>query len=148
LRQKNLVYSERNGNTGLHRFDTVKISSNTYDLLSILYYVRTLKFNNLKKNEKLPVYLMLDRKYKKLYYTYKGKEILQKNKIGKYKTIKLEIETVPGLEFDEGQIITLWITDDKNHIPVWIESPISVGAVKVRLAGYKNLKYPLSAKIK
>ena len=40
--------------------------------------------------------------------------------------------------------MTIWVTDDANHIPVRIESPISVGSVKVDLMHYENLKYPIA----
>ncbi|MFN5145472.1 MAG: DUF3108 domain-containing protein [Bacteroidota bacterium] len=41
--------------------------------------------------------------------------------------------------------MTVWVTDDANHIPVRIESPIVVGKVKVDMMGYSNLRYPLSS---
>jgi hypothetical protein len=148
IRKKNLVYAERKGNTGAHHLDTVKVSDDTYDLLSIIYYARTLDFKNLKPNQKVPISIMLDRKYERLYFRYIGREIFEDKKVGKFKTIKIKVLTVPSFEFKGGETLTIWVTDDKNHIPVWIESPISVGAVKVRLKSYKNLKYPLTSKIK
>ncbi len=148
IQRKKLVYAERKGNTGLHRHDTVKINDNTFDLLSVIYYARNLDYSKMKKNQKVPVSMVLDRKFENLYFRYLGKETFYNKKIGKFKTIKLRVVTVPSTAFEGGETITLWITDDENHIPVWIESPISVGAVKVRLATYKNLKYPLTAKIK
>ncbi|RYD61113.1 MAG: DUF3108 domain-containing protein [Verrucomicrobiaceae bacterium] len=41
--------------------------------------------------------------------------------------------------------MTVWVSNDANKIPVRIESPISVGSVKVDMMGYKNLRYPLSS---
>jgi len=41
--------------------------------------------------------------------------------------------------------MTVWVSDDANHIPLRIESPISVGSVKVDMMQYKNLRYPLSS---
>ncbi len=149
MQKKNLVYAERKGNTGNHHLDTIKITNNTYDLLSIIYYARTLDYSKYKKGDKIPVDIVLDRKFERLYYRYIDKETFYNKKVGKYKTIKLKVVTVPSAAFKEGgETITLWVTDDKNHIPVWAESPITVGAVKIRLAEYKNLKYPLISKIK
>jgi len=39
------------------------------------------------------------------------------------------------------------VSDDENHIPLRIESPITVGSVKVDMMQYKNLRYPLSSLI-
>lgn len=38
----------------------------------------------------------------------------------------------------------VWVSDDPNKIPVRIESPISVGSVKVDMMGYKNIRYKLT----
>jgi hypothetical protein len=44
--------------------------------------------------------------------------------------------------------MTVWVSDDANHIPLRIESPIVVGSVKVDMMGYDNLRYPLTSLIK
>ena len=42
----------------------------------------------------------------------------------------------------------IWVTDDENKVPLLFESPIIVGRVQGRLTSYKNLKSPLTSKIK
>jgi hypothetical protein len=44
--------------------------------------------------------------------------------------------------------MTVWVSDDENKIPLRIESPISVGSVKVDMMNYKNIRYPLTALIR
>jgi hypothetical protein len=41
--------------------------------------------------------------------------------------------------------MVVWVTDDENHIPVRIETPIIVGSIKVDMVGFENLRYPLNA---
>jgi hypothetical protein len=43
--------------------------------------------------------------------------------------------------------MTVWVTDDRNKIPLYIESDIIVGAIKVSLRSMSGLKYPLEARI-
>jgi hypothetical protein len=43
--------------------------------------------------------------------------------------------------------MTVWVSDDKNKIPIYIETPISVGTIKVHLMSYKGLRNPEEAKI-
>ena len=43
--------------------------------------------------------------------------------------------------------MTVWVTDDANRIPVRIESPISVGSVKVDMMGYRNTRHKMTALI-
>ena len=49
--------------------------------------------------------------------------------------------------FEGGEKMTIWVTDDENHIPVRIETPIVVGTIKVDMVGYENIRYPLSSLI-
>ena len=41
--------------------------------------------------------------------------------------------------------MNVWVTDDPNHVPIRIESPIVVGTIKIDMMQYKNLRYPLSS---
>ncbi|MFY8047100.1 MAG: DUF3108 domain-containing protein [Chitinophagaceae bacterium] len=43
--------------------------------------------------------------------------------------------------------MNIWISDDRNHIPLRVESPITVGSVKVDMMGFNNLRYPLTSKV-
>ena len=45
--------------------------------------------------------------------------------------------------FTGGEKMTVWVTDDANHVPVRIESPIIVGSVKVDMMRYRNLRFPM-----
>jgi hypothetical protein len=67
-----------------------------------------------------------------------------KTKYGKFNAIKLKPLLLKGSVFDGGEKMTIWVTDDANHIPVRAESPIVVGSVKIDLMQYENLKYPLA----
>ena len=53
-----------------------------------------------------------------------------------------------GTIFEGGEKMTIWVTDDLNHLPVRIESAIIVGSVKADMMSFKNLRYPLSSLIR
>ncbi|MDE7005558.1 MAG: DUF3108 domain-containing protein, partial [Alistipes sp.] len=53
-----------------------------------------------------------------------------------------------GYSFTDGTVFTIWISDDENKIPLYIESPVRVGSINAYISGYKNLKYPLESLIK
>ena len=44
--------------------------------------------------------------------------------------------------------MTVWVTDDANHIPIRVESPLVVGKVKIDMMSYANLRHPLTSLIK
>ena len=90
--------------------------------------------------------MFMDNEVHNLYLRYIGKETL-KTKYGKFNTIKFKPLLVKGTVFEGGERMSVWITDDKNRLPVRIESPIVVGTVKVDMMGYRNLRYPMGSLI-
>jgi hypothetical protein len=51
-----------------------------------------------------------------------------------------------GRVFKEKEGVTLWVSNDKNHIPISIKAQLAVGSLKADLENYKNVKYPLAFK--
>jgi methylaspartate ammonia-lyase len=43
--------------------------------------------------------------------------------------------------------MTVYVSNDKNRIPLLIESPVSVGSIKAVLKDYSGLRHELSSKI-
>jgi hypothetical protein len=66
---------------------------------------------------------------------------------GKFNVIKLSPLLVKGTVFNGGEKMVVWVTDDANHIPVRIETPLVVGSIKVDMVSFENLRYPLSSLI-
>lgn len=90
--------------------------------------------------------MFLDNEVYNLYIKYLGKETV-KTKYGKFNAIKFKPLLVKGTLFEGGEKMTVWVSDDPNHIPLRIESPIVVGSVKVDMMQYRNLRHPLSSMI-
>ena len=123
-----------------------KVPTCIQDVLSSIYYARNIDFNKFKPEDKIPFAMFLDNEVFSLYIKYLGKEII-KTKYGKFKAIKFKPLLVKGTLFEGGEKMTVWVSDDANHIPLRIESPIVVGSVKVDMMQYRNLRYPLSSMI-
>lgn len=88
--------------------------------------------------------MFLDKELFSMYIRYMGKETI-KTKYGKFRTIKFKPLLIKGSIFEGGEKMTVWVSDDNNKIPVRIESPISVGSIKVDMMSYRNLRHPLSS---
>ncbi|HEV9036356.1 MAG TPA: DUF3108 domain-containing protein, partial [Puia sp.] len=86
----------------------------------------------------------LDRQVYHLYIRYLGKETIR-TAYGKFRTIKFKPLLVKGTMFQGGEKMTVWVTDDPNHIAVRVESPITVGKVRVDMIMYHNPRYPLTS---
>lgn len=116
------------------------------DVLSTIYYARNIDYDKYKPGDKIPFNMFIDDEVYSLYIRYMGKETI-KTKHGKYHAIKIKPLLIEGTMFKEGEKMSVWVTDDKNHIPVRIESPIAIGSIKVDLLSYSKLRHPLSARI-
>lgn len=114
------------------------------DVMSAIYYARNIDFNKYKVEDRIPFTMFLDYEIYNLYIRYLGKETI-KTKYGTFRTIKFRPLLVKGTIFQGGENMTVWVTDDANHIPVRVESPIVVGKVKVDMMSYANLRYPLTS---
>lgn len=131
-------------NTAITNHGVYKVPGCVQDVLSSIYYARNIDFDSYKAGDKIPFTLFLDKELFGMYIRYLGKETI-KTKYGKFKSIKFKPLLLKGTIFEGGEKMTVWISDDKNKIPLRIESPISVGSIKVDMMSYKNLRYPLSS---
>lgn len=116
------------------------------DVVSAVYYMRNIDFNNRKPGDKIPFSMFLDNQVYDLYIRYIGKEVI-KTKYGKFHAIKFKPLLIKGNIFQGGEKMNIWVSDDSNHIPLRVESPISVGSVKVDMMDFKNRRTPLSSMI-
>jgi hypothetical protein len=114
------------------------------DVLSATFYARNIDFNNHKPGDKIYFAMFLDRQVYHLYVRYLGKETIR-TRYAKFRTIKFKPLLVKGTMFEGGEKMTVWVTDDPNHIAVRVESPIVVGKVQVDMTMYHNPRYPLSS---
>ena len=125
---------------------TKKLEDCIHDMLSAVYYSRTIDYNAAKVGQEFPMKVFLDEETYSLKYRYMGNEDKNIRGIGKYSTIKITPQVVAGNVFNENSQMKIWASNDANRLPLMIESPVSVGSVKVVLKSYKGLKYPLSSK--
>lgn len=125
---------------------TSKIPDNTLDVVSSLYYARTLNVTSNTIGDTFYMNTFIDDSTHQIGLTLVGKETI-KTDAGKFRCLKLKPLLIAGRIFKSEEEMTLWVTDDENHLPVRIESGISVGSIKADLAEFSNLKNPLSAKI-
>jgi hypothetical protein len=133
-------------NTATSQGGTFKIPECIQDVLSAIYYSRNIDFNKYKPGDKIPFSMFIDDKVYNLFIRYLGKERI-KTKYGKFNAIKFKPLLIEGTIFSGGEKMTVWVSDDENKIPVRIESPISVGSVKIDMMGYSNIRHKLSSLI-
>jgi hypothetical protein len=123
----------------------INLNTCTLDVLSYFYYLRNLDFSDACPNSVYVISIALDHEVYSIKCRFLGKE---QKKIKALKTkincLKFAVEVIAGNVFKGNESITMWVSDDKNHIPLELESPITVGKLKGRILKHENLKYPLN----
>ena len=130
-------------NTAVTPKGAYKVPDNIQDVISSVYYARNINFSKYKAGDKIPFNMFFGSDVYSMYIRYMGKEKI-KTRYGTFNTIKLQPLLLKGKTFKGGEDMAVWVTDDNNHVPVRIESKLSVGSIKVDLKDYQNLKYPLA----
>lgn len=127
--------------------DTLPFKPCSVDVLTAIYYARNINYSNYAKNDTIGIKVLLDGAVYPLYIRYLGKEVYESPVFGKLNCIKFKPLLVEGSIFRAGEHMTVWVTDDNNKIPVYIETEIIVGKIKVSLSSMSGLKYPLESLI-
>ncbi len=122
---------------------TVNTPSHVQDLISALYYARTFDFANAAPGDTFLINTYLDDETYPLVIKYMGKETI-KTQLGKFRCIVFKPYLSQGRVFKEKEGMTVWMTDDKNRIPVRAQADIMVGSIKMDLKGYRGLSNPVA----
>jgi hypothetical protein len=112
------------------------------DLISAFYYLRNnYEPKDLVIGESIKLKLLYDNdgifNFK---LKYLGNEIIR-TKYGKVECYKFRPMVQSGRVFKEQESLTLWVSKDKNRIPIRIKADLAVGAIKADLDGYNGLKH-------
>lgn len=124
------------------------VKSTCHDVLSTMYNLRNVDYGSQQPGYSVPFSVFMDKEEYPLKMNYMGKDSNKKvYKMGRYKTLRFQPQVIAGNVFNEDAKMTVWVSDDANRIPLLIESPVSVGSVKMVLKEYWGLKYNFEAKL-
>jgi hypothetical protein len=136
----------KSANTAVTSAGVFNVPPCVQDVLSSIFYARNIDFDKYHEDDKIPFSMFLDDQVYAMYIRYMGKEII-KTRYGLFRAIKFRPLLIRGTIFEGGEKMTVWVSDDANHIPLRVESPVSVGKISADLMQYQNLRYPLTALI-
>ncbi|HHJ10547.1 MAG TPA: DUF3108 domain-containing protein [Bacteroidetes bacterium] len=115
---------------------------NTLDILSAFYFARRHLFShNLEKNQIISLFTFFDDQFLDIRIKYKGKEMVR-TRFGKVRCMKFVPDTTNNKTFTKEKQLQIWVTDDRNFVPVKIKAHLPIGSLKCALTGYKGLKDP------
>jgi hypothetical protein len=135
-------------NKKAHSMRAVKdITPYVQDIVSAFYYMRTWNFDTAKVNDEYFLDFFLDDSLYHSEIIFLGREKV-KTDFGEISCMKFKPLVAVGELFQEPYPAELWVTDDKNKIPVLIRSAVFIGTVKIELVEYKGLRYPLGENVR
>lgn len=117
-----------------------KLPDNVHDVVSGYYFLRTIDFTKVRIGETVSSNMFFDDEIYNMRVKYNGKGVIR-TKYGKINVIKLNPILPKNSMFDGENAIRIWVSDDKNRVPIKIEVDFSVGSATMELKNYKNTKY-------
>jgi hypothetical protein len=122
---------------------TFKVPNNVQELVSGFYYLRTLNYDHMKPGEVIRMGGFFDESTFNLEVTFKGREVVE-TKAGPIHVLKLIPKMPPNHIFRGEDAIKVYLSDDRNKIPVLFQAELFVGSVKVDMYKYDGLRSRLN----
>ncbi len=121
---------------------TIETKPNIQDMVSTFYYLRNnLEVENLKKGDEVKIDMFFDEENYGFKLKYLGEETIDTD-FGRVESLKFRPYVMAGRVFKEEESLTLWVSKDKNKLPLRIKADLAVGSLRADLEGYKGLKHP------
>lgn len=112
------------------------------DMLSAFYYLRSLDSLDLKVGTVKKLNVWIDDEMFPFQLRIAGTENV-KTKFGTINCLKIVPQVMSGRVFKDKEGVTLWVTNDRNYVPVLVQAQLAVGSLKASIDSYSNVKYPL-----
>jgi hypothetical protein len=144
---KEIIISETQNSRHPKSIDTLAFYEGVFDLQTAVYYARTFDFDKMQAGVKIPLRVIVDGEVYDLAGLYQGNENVELHDGRIFECYHFTVELVAGTIFKAGERASIWVSADKNRVPVLIEAQILIGSVKAWLNNTNNLKYPQTALI-
>jgi hypothetical protein len=117
-----------------------KLPDNVHDVVSGYYYLRMIDFSKVKPGEVVSSNMFFDDEIYNMKVKYTGKGTIR-TRFGKINVIKLNPMLPKNSMFEGEDAIRIWVSDDKNRVPIRIEVDFAVGSATMELKNYRNTRY-------
>ncbi|MFK7782701.1 DUF3108 domain-containing protein [Psychroserpens sp.] len=120
---------------------TVATEKDVQDMVSAFYYLRNnYDTESIREGEIVTLNMFFDEENYNFKLKFLGREVLE-TEFGKVKTLKFRPYVMAGRVFKEQESLTLWVSADKNKIPLKIKADLAVGSLQANLEAFKGLKH-------
>ena len=117
-----------------------------FDMLSILAQARSYDPADYKIGDRILFPMATGRKVEEQTLIYRGKEDVKANNDTIYRCLVFSfVEYKKG---KEKEVITFFISDDKNHLPIRLDMYLNFGSAKAFLKSVQGNRYPMTSVVK
>lgn len=120
--------------------DTFEVSPDIRDMVTVFHYIRNQDFENMKYDEVIKINTFFDNEIFPFDMRYRGVETI-KTRMGTYECIRLVPYVEPGRIFKSEDDMSIWLSNDRNRVPIRVRFDLTVGSIKCDLIEYSGLKY-------
>jgi hypothetical protein len=142
-----VIYCEMEDSNTPIRFDTLELLPDAADLVATAYQIRSLNFNDYRLHDSIPFKIVLGAEYHDIFIRFLGYDNCETRNGNMYRCLKFSAVLAAGTIFEGEEEMIVWVTNDRNKVPVMVEAKILVGSVKASLNYTKGLKYPVEARL-
>jgi len=122
--------------------------ANIQDMVSTYYYLRnTIDINKLKVGDEFRTNMFFDEESYGFKLQYLGDEVIETD-FGKVEALKFRPYVMAGRVFKEEESLTLWVSKDKNKLPLRLKADLRIGSLRADLEAFKGLKHPFKIVVK
>lgn len=117
------------------------VPEDVHDIVSAVFFMRTLSIDDFGEDSLYYLNFYLDDSVYNSVITFEGRGIVETD-WGWLPCLKVKPQLVMGEVFSKKYPMSVWVTDDENHLPVLAESEIVVGSVRMELLDFDGLRNP------
>ena len=120
-----------------------------FDMISMLMRARSFSAEGMKVGHRINFLMADGRECEWKAIVYRGKKKFKmENSSTTYRCLVFSFVETDKEDGKEKDIVTFYITDDKNHLPVRLDMNLNFGTAKTFLTGARGLRNPQDAKVK
>ncbi len=133
-------YDHRNNEVNSFLSGRKDVPPGIMDMVTTFFYIRNVRYDTLQEGEIIKINTFFDDELFPFDMKYSGRESIR-TRMGTFDCIKLIPLVEPGRIFKSEDDMTIWLSNDRNRVPIRVRFDLIVGSLKCDLIEFSGLKH-------